>query len=313
MPVIASSELRPQSPFLVVEAGLRLTLGWQGWPESEGGPGFVVVRRGILGSIKDVERFPLTEEGWADAWWSLAGHDSLIADIIRDELARRQARIVRVKQDERQPELEAQALAYLPRMTFLGGYLPEAELERGNAYDLRFLSDRLAVFPEGQTPWLADVPYLDVEDVEIGGPGLIKTGGGFTGGGIGLASAAEGVAIAAVLNTLTSRVKIKTVLRVQSRSAEIFFLNRRLEPDQLRIELSRALGAIRQVESSKEAPTPADRPSEARPILDELERLASLLDRGLLTREEFDTLKSRLIGGASVKEAQPPTPFEVDD
>ena len=32
---------------------------------------------------------------------------------------------------------------------------------------------------------LAEVPYTKIEDVEIGGPGVVKTGGGFAGGGYG--------------------------------------------------------------------------------------------------------------------------------
>ncbi len=36
---------------------------------------------------------------------------------------------------------------------------------------------------------LAEVPYSEVEDVEIGGPGLVKNGGGFAGGGFGLSGA----------------------------------------------------------------------------------------------------------------------------
>ena len=41
--------------------------------------------------------------------------------------------------------------------------------------------------------------------LEIGGPGLVKTGGGFVGGGFGARGAIEGMAIAAVLNGLTTR------------------------------------------------------------------------------------------------------------
>jgi len=50
-----------------------------------------------------------------------------------------------------------------------------------------------------------------VKRLEIGGPGLVKTGGGFVGGGFGARGAIEGMAIAAVLNGLTTRTSIKTV------------------------------------------------------------------------------------------------------
>jgi len=59
------------------------------------------------------------------------------------------------------------------------------------------------------------VPYSEVEDVEIGGPGLVKTGGGFIGGGFDVTGALEGMAIASVLNAPTRRTSVKTVLRIQ--------------------------------------------------------------------------------------------------
>ena len=51
---------------------------------------------------------------------------------------------------------------------------------------------------------LAEVTYRDVEDVEVGNPGLVKAGGGFI-GGFGARDAIEGMASAGVLNRLTVR------------------------------------------------------------------------------------------------------------
>ena len=89
------------------------------------------------------------------------------------------------------------------------------------------------------------MPYRDVEDVEIGGPALVKTGGGFVGDGFGARGAIEGMAIAAILNGLTTRTSIKTVVRIQGTSSELFLLHTTMTPEQLRIELSRPLAAIR--------------------------------------------------------------------
>jgi hypothetical protein len=74
------------------------------------------------------------------------------------------------------------------------------------------------------------VPYSEIEDVEIGGPGLIKTGGGFVGGGFGLQGAAEDMPIAAVLNALTTRTSIKTIMRIQGTSCELFLLDTKATP-----------------------------------------------------------------------------------
>lgn len=43
------------------------TIGWQRWQQKKGGPGFVVLRRNALGTLKIAERYPLTREGWAQA------------------------------------------------------------------------------------------------------------------------------------------------------------------------------------------------------------------------------------------------------
>ncbi len=60
-------------------------------------------------------------------------------------------------------------------------------------------------------------------------------------------------------------------------------------PDALRIELSRAVGAIRQAQSGNTARTD-DGPDTS--VVDQLGRLAALLEIGLLTREEFERMKA---------------------
>jgi hypothetical protein len=85
-------------------------------------------------------------------------------------------------------------------------------------------------------------------------------------------------------------------VRVQGTGCELFLLHARATPEQVRIDLSRPLGAIR----SARAPAlqGADEHREpARPAspVEELTKLASMLQSGLLTREEFDQLKARLL------------------
>ena len=135
------------------------------------------------------------------------------------------------------------------------------------------------------------MPYREVEHVEIGGPGLVKSGGGFIGGGSGARAALEGMAIAAVLNALTTRTWITTIVRIQATTCELFLLHTKSTPDQLRKELSRALGAIR---SSRASATPAGQAAPSSSA-DELTKLAALLKDGLITREEFDQFKARLL------------------
>ncbi len=70
MPVISPSEQIPGVPYRLLN-GLKPTIGWQFRPPAKGGPAFVILRRSGLGSLKVVESFPLTEDGWAGAWQSL--------------------------------------------------------------------------------------------------------------------------------------------------------------------------------------------------------------------------------------------------
>ncbi len=70
MPVIAPSEQVPGGAYPLLD-GVSPTIGWQFQPQAKGGPSFVVLRRTGLGSLKVVESFPLTQDGWAHAWQSL--------------------------------------------------------------------------------------------------------------------------------------------------------------------------------------------------------------------------------------------------
>ncbi len=70
-----------------------------------------------------------------------------------------------------------------------------------------------------------------------------------------------------------------------------------IEPEALRIELSRGLGAIREARASQTRNNAQDARG-LRSLADELGKLASMLDSGLLTRDEFDHLKATIIAGS---------------
>jgi Short C-terminal domain len=91
------------------------------------------------------------------------------------------------------------------------------------------------------------------------------------------------------LNALTTRAAIETVVGFQWPEGELILLCRDATPHDLRIELSRLYGAIR----SRASATPA----RAADPVDQLERLAKLLEQGLLSREQFDAAKAKLIEG----------------
>jgi len=64
MPAIPSGPLG-RYPYLIIPDGQRHSLGWQNTRKD--GPSFVVARIGIMGNDKVLDRFPLTEDGWASA------------------------------------------------------------------------------------------------------------------------------------------------------------------------------------------------------------------------------------------------------
>jgi hypothetical protein len=186
--------------------------------------------------------------------------------------------------------LDARSLSYLPRVIFVGGYCSVPALAAGQTYELRFLADGLSVFRQGSLQAMAEFGYAAIQEIEVAGPGPVRK---WSPGQQAMLTAAFGVAGALVAYGST---RIKTFVRVQTAGSELFFLHTELLPEDLRIRLSRGLGAVREAQA---AARHEDNQSLSRPesVADELSRLAALLDSGLLTREEFDQLKARLIAG----------------
>ena len=288
MPLISPGEPGPHQarPCVLAPPSGKHFIGWQ---VQEDGATFVLLRAGVLDDLKVRERFPFTQDGWRQAWQALVRADPGAAAkaqaMFAEQAAQAQARVDLA-------ELEAATIGYVPGLVFLGGYAPGPALAVRGTYDLRFLTDRIAISPGQGAEAVVQVPYRDIEVVDIGGPGLVKSGGGFAGGGFGVSGAVEGIAIAAVLNTLTARTTIKTVIRIQAAQCELFLLCTTEEPDALRIGLSRPLGAIRQARAGI---TGRADDTTASSVIDQLARLAAMLENGLLTRQEFDHLKAALI------------------
>jgi hypothetical protein len=297
MPVISPNEQVSDYPYPLLD-GVSPTVGWVFRSQAKGGPIFVILRRTGLGSLKVVESFPLTEGGWAAAWKSLVRQSPAAVPQVLGALEAREAATTRTRAGQ---ELDARTLITLRGVAYLGGHVPESAITAGEQYDVRFLEDRLAVFGYRRADVLAEVTYGQVEHVEIGGPGLVKKGGGFVGGGFGVTGAIEGMAIAAVLNGLTARTSIKTIVRIQGTGCELFLLHTRATPDQLRIEMSRTLSVIRSARATEvaEGIQPGVRAVSSSPV-EELTKLAGMLEKGLLTREEFDLMKAQTSGSRSL-------------
>lgn len=289
VPVVRPGDIWLDTPNVVGFEG-RYTIGWQRWPAKNGGPSFVTVRRTALGGLKVVERYPLTAEGWARAWLALVTLDSAAAETALPALARRLAE--RAEADSGFAErkvLDARSLAYLPQVIFVGGYLAGGGLVAGQMYELRFLEDRLSVFRHRGLEAEAEFGYADVQAVEVAGPGRVQK---WSQGQQAMLAAAFGYTGALVAYGST---RIKTFVQIQTADSELFFLHTALPPEDLRVHLSRGIGAVRQARAAATSPADSERqPGPASPT-DDLSKLAGLLDSGLLTREEFDQLKARLL------------------
>jgi hypothetical protein len=313
MPLIRSFEQYVGAPY-PLQDGASLTLGWQWRTERKGGPAFALISRNLVGAYKIREAFPLTEEGWAQAWDLLVALSPGRAAGARQVLAER-AVADRARQEEagETPELialDVESLAPVRGVTLLGGYAPEVDMLVGHQYDIRFREERLAVYRHRRPDLVIELPYAGIEAVDIGGPGLVSSGP-FQGRGFGAIVALEGLAAAAVLSMLTTRTAIKTVIRVQAATAELFLLYTRQTPQDLRIYLSRPLAEIRAARAaahsaasaaahsaaSRPTPGPAGGAAGAAAQVENLARLAAMLESGLLTRAEFDTLKANLLRG----------------
>jgi hypothetical protein len=139
---------------------------------------------------------------------------------------------------------------------------------------------------------IARLPYTEIDTVDIGGPGQVKRWSTGQQVGLTLAFGLPG-AIAGAGST-----KIQTVLRVHTADCEMFFLHTQKLADALRIELSIPLKAIRDAHPGHDGDPgdPEREPQES--VTDQLTQLAAMLDKGLLTRDEFEHLKARIIAQA---------------
>ncbi len=79
MPVIRNHEKQAGVPYPLIHGSPRV-IGWQFNPPSGGGPQFVIIAWGVMGGLRVMEHFPLTEDGWRDAWRSLCQQDPRAAE-----------------------------------------------------------------------------------------------------------------------------------------------------------------------------------------------------------------------------------------
>jgi hypothetical protein len=182
-----------------------------------------------------------------------------------------------------QAEAFGDAIVPIQTFTFVGGHGYPLEVRK--PYQLVFTADSLRIV-ELRRLVVAEEPLADVDEVSITGSAR-RTSGGFFGGGFGATGAVEGMAIASVLNALSARTDINTVVRIQTRTGELFFHSGSIAPEGLRMEFSPIFTRLRGRERQQD-----DRNGDT---IERLSKLADLLDRGAITADEFARLKSELL------------------
>jgi hypothetical protein len=304
MPSVSRGMLYKGTPDLLVDYGVRHSLGWQ---DHRKGPSFVMVRLRVTGTVVKA-RFPLTEPGWESAWRALVSVDPSAATAVAAKLAAREARDSAVAA---LAALDHGSLCTLRSVTFKGGSGGVA-LAKNQAYGVRFLGDRITVTLPGRLDAVLTIPYRDVDTVEVSRSGQVSKplgellvwvlGVGLLGAILGvIVLGPVGLLLGAILFGLigaiagSSSTRVETIVRIRDSQAELYFLSLERDPDALRIELSAALSTIEAARDTPpdQAEAPAVLPSGSIP--DQLGKLASLLEDGTITHDEFEHLKARLI------------------
>jgi hypothetical protein len=93
--------------------------------------------------------------------------------------------------------------------------------------------------------------------------------------------------VASILNALTSRSEIQSIIRYEARDLEAFFFHSKTTPDKLRIQLSEVVGRMPRSRDPQQ--------SSARDPIADLERLSQLHAQGILSDEELSVLKAKFI------------------
>ena len=301
-PQIEPGEMYTGGPFVLemhpVEASWKHSIGWMQRSERRGGPCFVIVRSTFTGSIRIVERFPLTDAGWSRAWKALVRLDRDGAAMALDVLTAR-ARLAASK--AALAEMAAQSISVLTDVRYIPGSGKLPDIASGSRLDVRFLADQV-VFGARRLAAGAGRIQLSRRGRRRGrrarpGPALDPGSAGGPGAGLRPRGRDAGQPGDPGQDRRPGR----------DRECELFVVDSQTEPDVLRMRLSPALWAIREAREAAGrpgaggAPAPGDAPAAgaggAASVVDQLAKLAGLLESGLLTREEFDRLKGGLLEG----------------
>jgi hypothetical protein len=253
-------------PEPIVRAG-RYTLGWQ--DVRKVGHSFVLLRLGLMDAIKVLDRFPLTEEGWADAWAALVELDANVAAAFRETL--------------RQQAAEAAAEAAEPkRQAEVYHKLADGTLTKFQAFRVQVLACENMVYSIGSRD---DVARTDSSRLlgPLAGAEAVVTDG----------SQAWSPGRAMFLPIAFAGLATKTVAH-----AAVIFANGTVRAEaldgnaavrQAQLDAVRLNALVSGLAQASQAPPAASDPSAR------LRTLRELLDAGLISHEEYDAKRAAII------------------
>ena len=205
-----------------------------------------------------------------------------------------------------------------PRASTLIGFNPRVSTRELQGYGspIEKLGPLVVIDGAGWSPPIGSTGYLWVfgDRIEIGSMGsaatirntqllnvsidgsTTRTGGGFIGGGFGAKGAVEGMLVSSALNALTTKTAKWVVIEI---AGEGGWVSAQLNGADV-LPIKRALRGISDwVIANRSQPEPQlseiSDPSSGQDLVSQLERLGTLLASGVLTPEEFQKAKSRLL------------------
>lgn len=161
-------------------------------------------------------------------------------------------------------------------------------LKSGSAFYLSCRKDSFAI-SHAVSDDEAILPYHKLLRFEVEGPGTEVTNAGLIGGGFGVEGALKGIATAALVNAATTKKMTNTFLRIVTAEGEAYFHFNDIEPAALRIAFSPAAVAV---EANKSAATSGS----SNRLASELQKLHQLKTEGVLTDDEYESAKKKMIG-----------------
>ena len=156
------------------------------------------------------------------------------------------------------------------------------QLRPGMPCEVEIMQDAVSLKDAQTGALLASASGDEIVEFRAGGPGLLDDGLNLVGGGFGVKGAATGIASAGALNQVFAGSQVQTTVRLATPHWTVILLTHEQ--------------TVEQIEAIAPVVAPA---SPARPptLAEGLRELARLKDEGILSDDEFERSKNKLIEG----------------